>query len=561
MANPGGPGYATTAFRGFYLYAFEPMLAEHDLLLIDDRGRGKSGAVDCPDIQHATQDWFGNLDKCADQLTAAGTIDHYATGDIAQDTEAVRAALGYDKIDYYGVSAGAVDVEAYALRYPQHLRSIVLDSPWTSQNYTVDTNTMMRDPLLDRVRLICTNSPGCEPTAARTTDQIAWLAKRLASAPLRGSALDADGVRHDIVLDEAGFISRILTDDGGAFVAPGEIAAAIAAYRAGDPAPLLRLAAELDYTWPADQGDSLEFSVGDAFAVMCSEQDWQWDREASVPVRKAQYATYIRTTPRSAIAPFSRTGYFQGQRQLYASGDTCIQWPTTHANLPVPAHATYPDVPTLVLTSDLDLITPLASETVAPRWPNRTFVNVHGVGHATLFWGDCTLGIVQRFLTTLDAGDTSCASTPATAWWATGRFPTTTDAAIPAVRQAGDQSTGLGRRAATVTAQTVVDAVKRAFLASGESAVPGLRGGSLVVGSTDDGAMQLDLTDDQFAQDLAVTGQVVWRDLVSADLDLAGAVTGHVHIEGALFAPPGSNPWRVTGQIGGRAVVLDTSPT
>jgi pimeloyl-ACP methyl ester carboxylesterase len=44
------------------------------------------------------------------------------------DTDAVRAALGYDKVDYWGSSYGGEDVTAYATRFGQHLRSIALDA-------------------------------------------------------------------------------------------------------------------------------------------------------------------------------------------------------------------------------------------------------------------------------------------------------------------------------------------------------------------------------------------------------------------------------------------------
>ena len=558
MANPGGPGQATTDLRFFYLYAFEPLLVDHDLLLVDDRGRGRSGAVDCPDVQHATSDWFGNLRRCADSLAAAGTLDDYATGDVADDAEAVRAALGYDKIDYYGVSSGAVDVEAYALRYPQHLRSIVLDSPWTSQNYTVDTNTMMRDPLLDRIRLICRRSVACRRSLADPVAPIAWLARRLAAAPLRGTGRDADGVEHAIVLDEAGLIARLLADDSAGFLNQGELAAATVAYEHGDRAPLLRLAAEMDYGWPADAGDAASFSVGDAFAVMCSEQDWQWDRAAAVPERRAQYAAYVRATPTRAIAPFSRAGYFEAQRELYSSGDTCIEWPATHANLPVPAAATYPHVPTLVLTSDLDLIRPVSERTVAPRWPDGRLVVVHGIGHATLGWNDCTLGTVRRFMAALDAGDTSCADTPATAWWAVGRFPERVADARRARRALGDRSRGGDRRAATVAVATVVDAVKRTLRSSGEAPVPGLRGGASTATWSDEGTLALDLDGARFARDLAVTGAATWGadGALAADVVVRGAASGSLHLEGAVLGAPAAATFRVTGMLAGRRLVV-----
>lgn len=563
MANPGGPGQATMPFRDFYLSVFAPVLVIDDLVLIDDRGRGQSGAVDCPEVQHGNSDWFGNLGICARRLQTAGTIDHYATGDIAEDTEAVRAALGYDTIDYYGVSSGAVDVEAYALRYPEHLRAIVLDSPWTSQNYTVDTNTMMRDPLLDRVRLVCGGSPACTKTAEHTGEEIGWLAKRLESSLLRGSGLDANGVRHDVVLDEAGFLTRILANDNAAFLNQGEIAAAISAYRDGDNAPLLRLAAENDGTWPQDAGaEPSDFSVGNSFAVMCSEQDWQWDRNASVPERRAQYAAYITKTPKRDIAPFSAAGYFEFAREVYSSGDTCIEWPATHANLPVPAHPVYPDVPTLVLTSNLDLIAPVSTGTVAPRWPNRTFVNVQGIGHATLFWGDCTQGIVQKFLTTLNAGDTSCASHPATAWWALDEFPTTVQRADEHTSKShdGTESKGARQTVATIAARTLTDGFKRALMSNGDTHVPGLRGGHLTTTMSLEGLRTVELTAFRFASDLAVSGTGTWQgDTVHADLTLDDAAIGHLHIDGTLLGNPTSSTWHVKGDINGVPVDLQVT--
>jgi pimeloyl-ACP methyl ester carboxylesterase len=40
------------------------------------------------------------------------TASRHGTGDIAKDTDAVRAALGYDKVDYHGGSYGGEDVTA-----------------------------------------------------------------------------------------------------------------------------------------------------------------------------------------------------------------------------------------------------------------------------------------------------------------------------------------------------------------------------------------------------------------------------------------------------------------
>ena len=53
VMNLGGPGVATIVNRGVAFFLFEPLLAEHDLLLVDDRGRGTNNLIDCPAAQHA----------------------------------------------------------------------------------------------------------------------------------------------------------------------------------------------------------------------------------------------------------------------------------------------------------------------------------------------------------------------------------------------------------------------------------------------------------------------------------------------------------------------------
>src|SRR5437762_6830836 len=114
LANDGGPGDTTTGLRAGALFVFGQNLDVHDLLLIDDRGRGLSTTIDCDELQHGTA-LFDHAEKdCASQL--GDTASMYATGDIAMDTDAVRAALGYDQVDYCGGSYGGVDVTAYATR-------------------------------------------------------------------------------------------------------------------------------------------------------------------------------------------------------------------------------------------------------------------------------------------------------------------------------------------------------------------------------------------------------------------------------------------------------------
>jgi pimeloyl-ACP methyl ester carboxylesterase len=96
LINFGGPGSGTTTNRDLALLLFTPNLDAHDLLLIDDRGRGLSNTIDCEELQHGTAPPLQHeIADCADQLGSEAS--RFGTGDIAQDTDAVRAALGMTK--------------------------------------------------------------------------------------------------------------------------------------------------------------------------------------------------------------------------------------------------------------------------------------------------------------------------------------------------------------------------------------------------------------------------------------------------------------------------------
>jgi proline iminopeptidase len=102
MVLHGGPGADHTYFLPWLL----PLARTHRLILIDERGSGRSERL---------QD-----------------VSQYTIENMADDVEAVRAALGLGKIDLLGHSCGGVLAEAYALRYQQHLNHLILNSTFAS---------------------------------------------------------------------------------------------------------------------------------------------------------------------------------------------------------------------------------------------------------------------------------------------------------------------------------------------------------------------------------------------------------------------------------------------
>src|SRR5580658_7057985 len=64
VATEGGPGYPATDSRDEYLALFAPLRARYDVLIMDNRGTGRSGAVDCRELQNAPQLTEANIGAC-----------------------------------------------------------------------------------------------------------------------------------------------------------------------------------------------------------------------------------------------------------------------------------------------------------------------------------------------------------------------------------------------------------------------------------------------------------------------------------------------------------------
>ncbi|TAM52309.1 MAG: alpha/beta fold hydrolase, partial [Acidobacteria bacterium] len=254
LNNYGGPGGATAANRWIAFYFFGGNLDTHDLLLIDDRGRGLSGAIDCPELQHGTAPWAQAEAGCAAQL--GQTASRYGTGEIAQDTDAVRAALGYDQVDYFAWSYGGADIEAYATRFGDHLRSVVADSPYGSPGLDQFKSNHARIVGERRmVRVDCMRSPTCSADHRFPDAELDLLAWRIRNHPVEGDANDANGNSVHVLIDEETLLNSLVANPIGNFTNTGELLAAGAALWRGDPAPLLRLGAEFHLTLEFDGGD------------------------------------------------------------------------------------------------------------------------------------------------------------------------------------------------------------------------------------------------------------------------------------------------------------------
>src|SRR4051794_14385692 len=119
---PGGPGAATSILGYDVLPIVRKSMVDHDVLLFDQRGTGRSDYLDCDtELEAGASDFLlgdttravgKGVQRCARKIGAKRAF--YTTRDTVADTEDLRAALGIDKLVLVGVSYGTLDAMGYA---------------------------------------------------------------------------------------------------------------------------------------------------------------------------------------------------------------------------------------------------------------------------------------------------------------------------------------------------------------------------------------------------------------------------------------------------------------
>ncbi len=546
VAVEGGPGYSTIASRWWYRDLYRSLLGRRQLLLMDVRGTGRSGAIDCPALQSYVGSWKRNVATCGRQLGPLS--ERYGSAFGADDLVAVLDALEIDRVDLYGDSYGTFLAQTFAVRHPDRVRTVTLDGA-----YPIDaTDPWWRDTnraIVDAFTRLCERDPWCRGRSGDPIARIERLADRLRARPVNGRAFDADGRSHAVRLS-VGAVIGLVTGAATSQTIYRELDAAARAFLRGhdpDPIPLMRLVAENDWHWGA--GDVHVYSEGLATATGCNDYPQVWDIRASLDERPSLYEAALedlrRDDPR-AFAPFTVDDWV---RSFSSDVTSCIRWPVPEMHVPpMPPGGDYPDVPVLVLDGEFDSLTsPEGARAVAGRFPNATFVEVANSLHVTAL-GDlrgCIEGLALGFVRTTEIGDTTCAEGYPPIRMAVS-FPRTAD-------QLGPPSP---RRVATIAVQSVGDVLAR-WWSMGTTEGVGLRGGRFVTGGYRTPTFHL--RGIRWVQDVAVSGVVRWdrpTGRIRAFVRLAGhgAPASRVRVAWNTWRP--EVPASVTGSVGGVAVSL-----
>lgn len=134
----GGPGQSALESYPSVAEAFADARRNRHVVLVDARGTGGSNPLHCPDFNNeevladpendSIEALVRLTEACRDTLQESSDLRFYTTGDHVRDLDLVRSRLGVEKINLVGVSYGTRVAQQYAAAYPQHTRTVVLDS-------------------------------------------------------------------------------------------------------------------------------------------------------------------------------------------------------------------------------------------------------------------------------------------------------------------------------------------------------------------------------------------------------------------------------------------------
>src|SRR5205809_1411798 len=127
----GGPGASSAQGAGFYAGPGKEYRRRHDVVCVDQRGTGKSNRLAIP-RQKTPQYYLSEMypvdyvREMRQALEKRADLTKYTTSIAMDDLDDVRAWLGYDRINLFGLSYGTRAALVYLRQHPQHVRTVTL---------------------------------------------------------------------------------------------------------------------------------------------------------------------------------------------------------------------------------------------------------------------------------------------------------------------------------------------------------------------------------------------------------------------------------------------------
>ncbi|KAJ7168306.1 Alpha/Beta hydrolase protein [Mycena crocata] len=348
-----------------------------DILAINTRGIEFSNPLNCSsgvffnDIPYAFPSSQEEYDayqvamsnffsSCTNNTRPAGIMEHVRTKEVIQDWDTVRAALGYDKVHFTGISYGTFVSAAYAARFPERVGRFVIDAviPHGMGFQEMITDQIVAiNRLLLRADAFCMNDPAC-PFHGQGKGSVvkAWdtlLAQAIEKPLAAPSCGPGTGCNSPVTATDLRFGVH-------------------ASFRSDPDFPLFSFALNASLN-----GDASLFGYQPAADIretvvsplLCSDFKLSDDRKTF-----EGFNNFTLTAQ-----PFDQHSIIYSQ--IYQLALMCVEWPFS-----VPEQTTFSsDLPIMWVTSDYDLNLPTELTTFAwEQTPNASLVIRHGDNHGSI---------------------------------------------------------------------------------------------------------------------------------------------------------------------------------
>jgi len=352
----GGPGQTNLAFS-----KLKGIIEDHDIVMVGYRGMDGSSELACPEMAKAVKSkdhvflgeaslvMFGEgMADCVERLRSEGTdLDGYSIPAVVDDMEAVRTALGYERVNLLSGSYGTRVAMIYAWMYPQSLNRSAMIAVNPPGHFVWEPEEV--DALITYDAELCAKDAECR---TRTSDLAETIRSVSQNLPKRWLFLKIDP-------GKVKFMTQFMLFHRGTSAAAFD---AYLAAEAGDPSGLALMSLAYDFMIPST------LTWGDWAAKGCidyqSERDW---------VTEMNPPGSILGSPTSLLVG--------GAIQLGGN------WPV--APMPAEYLEVQPsDVETLLVSGSIDYSTPpqFATDELLPKLANGQQVVLSEFGHVSDVW-------------------------------------------------------------------------------------------------------------------------------------------------------------------------------
>lgn len=376
----GGPGQSSIEAYPAMIPLLFDIHEVRDIVLVDQRGTGKSNPLRCLEPEDAAlteEQVLTKLKECPDSLDA--DLRFYSTEIAMTDLDEVRSALGYQTINLYGASYGTRAAITYLRMFPGRVRTMTLDA-------VVDPGFIMfmdaaedGQAALDRFFARCEEDEACRTEFPKLRSEFDELLARLEGAPVEIT------IPHPVTNKpfEISVTRQLVTNMVFNTLYVPDLVATL-------PLSMHAAYAEANYVPLISQAFLVDAGIYDGmfYAVTCTED-----------------------APLVSVEEAERRGeptVFGGSR-VVDFAEVCRHWQKGEVSSDFRAPVVS-DVPALILSGDADPITPPRhADEVAESLTNELHLVFSGMGHGNLS-SRCSADIFQAFIesASIDGLDTVC---------------------------------------------------------------------------------------------------------------------------------------------------------